>query len=179
MDSQKSFCMTVTREAFKVIKLRCHLSGSNISYFPSVHFSDRDSWFMEQCVKWRQRNLMIFVLPDFSSYWCRPGGFPRALWIVLLGLMLTRPHWTWSYTSRQLLFLNGNYNLAKDAYACYAGLLRPRRYTHRSSGCSYTPSSCLILIPNSWRKDLSHSRVVSCYLVALRWVEFQRCLRVS
>lgn len=74
------------------------------------------------------------------------------------------------YTSRQLLCLKRNYYLSKDTYACCgnADLLRPKRYIHQSSGCSFTPSS-LIQILNSQRKNkrLSHSGAVSGNLLSL------------
>lgn len=47
------------------------------------------------------------------------------------------------YTSRQLLSLKRNYYLSRDTYnPCdRAGLLRPKRYIHRSTGRSYVSSS--------------------------------------
>lgn len=50
------------------------------------------------------------------------------------------------HTFLHLLSLKQNYYLAKDVHDCCgnAGILRPKRYVHRSSGRSYVSSSSSI-----------------------------------
>lgn len=84
------------------------------------------------------------------------------------------------YTSRQLLSLKQNYCLPKDVYDCCgnAGILKPKRYVHRSSGCSYvSSSSSIISVLKSWRKitRLYHTGVDLGNLISLPCLEWNSC----